>query len=416
MKTAWELLEQLYFERVSGTEGEKRGADIIEQAIREAGVEAYQESFETQGAVIEKVSFEVLTPYYKQYEATAYYNSGSVEDLEADLLYYEQESDVLKKQAEGKVLLVNGYVGIAGYKKFADTKAKAFISYNGKIDHCEDYDLDQREFREPLKALGSMVGINIKVEDAMELVQKQAERVRITVKQTEGKKVSQNVLAEIDGYENKDVIVLSAHYDSVPNSRGIYDNATGCVALYDLIRYFKEHQPRHHLRFVFCGSEERGLLGSKAYCAMHEDALEEIKLNINLDMVGSIMGKRIAVATAEEALVHYTDYFAKEVGFPLEAKQGVYSSDSTPFADHGIPAISFARITSPGTGEIHNRFDVMEHLDERLLLEDIDFVRQYTERMANAYIIMVKREIPQNMKDEIDKYYGREKKEGKSTC
>jgi len=416
MKTAYELLKELYFERVSGSENEIKAADLIENSLREAGVEAYQETFETQGAVIEKVSFEVLTPYQKSYEATAYYNCGSVENLEADLLYYEQESDVLKKQAEGKVLLVNGYVGIAGYKKFADTKAKAFISYNGKIDHYKDYDLDQREFREPLAALGKMIGINIKVEDAMELVQKQAQRVRISVKQTEGTKTSRNVVAEVDGYENEEVIVLSAHYDSVPNSRGIYDNATGVVALYDMARYFKEHKPRHHLRFLFCGSEERGLLGSKAYCKNHPDALKEIRLNINLDMLGSIMGKRVAVATAEEALVHYIDYFAKEVGFPLESRQGVYSSDSTPFADAGVPAVSFARLTSPGTGEIHHRFDVIEHLDERLLMEDIDFVRQFTERMANSFTVMVKKEIPQNMKDEIDKYYGREKKEGKSTC
>ena len=39
--------------------------------------------------------------------------------------------------------------------------------------------------------------------------------------------------------------------------------------------------------------------------------------------------------------------------------------------------------------------------------EDIEFISQFTETMANAYVIPVVREMPQNMKDELDKYLGR---------
>ena len=42
---------------------------------------------------------------------------------------------------------------------------------------------------------------------------------------------------------------------------------------------------------MFCGSEERGLLGSKAYVRDHEAELEKIVLIINLDMIGTYMGK-----------------------------------------------------------------------------------------------------------------------------
>ncbi len=86
------------------------------------------------------------------------------------------------------------------------------------------------------------------------------------------------------------------------------------------------------------------LLGSKAYVAAHEEDLKKTVLNINLDMIGCIMGKFIACCTSEEKLCSLIEYLASETGFGMAARQGVYSSDSTPFADKGIPAVSFARI------------------------------------------------------------------------
>ena len=114
---------------------------------------------------------------------------------------------------------------------------------------------------------------------------------------------------------------------------------SGCAGLLGILEQMKE-QPRHYgLRFVFCGSEERGLLGSKAYVAAHAEELDKIVLNINLDMIGTYMGKFIACVSAEEKLSHYITYMAAEVGFPVESKTGVYSSDSTPFADQRFPGL-----------------------------------------------------------------------------
>ena len=87
--------------------------------------------------------------------------------------------------------------------------------------------------------------------------------------------------------------------------------------------------------------------------------------------------------------------------------QGVYSSDSTPFADKNIPAVSFARITPPGGGEIHSRHDVIEHLSKRYLDEDIRYIVQFTEQMANAYVCPAKKEMPENMRKELDNYLGK---------
>lgn len=68
-----------------------------------------------------------------------------------------------------------------------------------------------------------------------------------------------------------------------------------------------------------------------------EEKLKNCVLNINLDMIGCIMGKFISCVTGEEKMCHYISYLGDELGFPVEVKQDVYSSDSTPFADKGVP-------------------------------------------------------------------------------
>ena len=66
---------------------------------------------------------------------------------------------------------------------------------------------------------------------------------------------------------------------------------SGCAGLLGIMEQMKGKELNYGLRFVFCGSEERGLLGAKAYVRDHEKELRQIVLNINLDMIGTYMGK-----------------------------------------------------------------------------------------------------------------------------
>jgi Zn-dependent M28 family amino/carboxypeptidase len=218
------------------------------------------------------------------------------------------------------------------------------------------------------------------------------------------------VIAELPG-DTEEWIVLSAHYDSTALSHGSYDNMTGCVGLLGVLEALRGRKLRYGLRLVFCGSEERGLLGSKAYVRDHEEELGKIALNINLDMIGTIMGKFIAKVSAEEKLAHYLSYMGAELGFPLTSSVGVYSSDSTPFADKGVPALSLARLASGNVAPIHCRYDRMHTLSMEQLQKDIDFITEFTRRMANAALCPVSREIPEKVKTELDEYLFRKRKD-----
>ena len=95
---------------------------------------------------------------------------------------------------------------------------------------------------------------------------------------------------------------------------------------------------------------------------------------------------------------------SKQEGFPIEVKQGVYSSDSTPFADKGVPAISFARISNRGGATIHSRKDVIERLSEANYYKTMDFMKLFSDNLVYSKVFPVNREIPEKMKEELDYY------------
>lgn len=235
------------------------------------------------------------------------------------------------------------------------------------------------------------------------MIENDVQTVKILLEQDEYKGTSHNVVLDLPG-DVDETIVVTAHYDSVDLSEGAYDNMSGSIGLLALAEHFKTAPHRYGLRFIWCGSEERGLLGSKAYTASHEEELNKIILDVNLDMIGCTMGRFIASCTTEEKLVHFLQYFASIEGFGIQVKQNVYSSDSTPFADKGVPALTFARIAPSNTATIHNSYDTAKVMKAEQMQKDILFIQKFVSQMANAAHCPVAREIPENMKEKLDIY------------
>ena len=121
------------------------------------------------------------------------------------------------------------------------------------------------------------------------------------------------------------------------------------------------------------------------------------------------MGKFIACCTSEDKLVSYIQYMAAELGFGCGPYQDVYSSDSTPFADKGIPAVSFARIAPNNTATIHNSYDTPAVMSGVQMEKDIDFIVAFSQRMADAALCPVAKQIPDNMKEKLDEYLTRKR-------
>lgn len=391
--------------RVGGRPEEKKAAEYLRQQVVEFGLEAALEPFDVPLGDIEEA---MLLVDGVSIPCKGYMCAGS-STVEAPFYYLRTNDAWSLRQCKGKIVLIDGYLGYWIYQDLLENGAVGFVTYDGHVNYA-DRDIDARELRSYVSNGKIIPGVNINVKDAVSLIEKGVKSAKIVLKQKEYMGTSQNVVLDMPG-EVDEYIVFTAHYDSTPLSQGAYDNMSGSIGLLGIAEHFAKKPHRYGLRFVWCGCEERGLLGSKAYCTAHEEELSKIILNINLDMIGCIMGKFIACATAEEKLVNYIEYFAAEMGHEIKVSQDVYSSDSTPFADRGIPAISFARTSPNNTATIHNSYDTMKLMKGAQMIEDIDFLIAFTSRMANAKLCPVKREMPDNMKEKLDTYLFRKRPE-----
>jgi Zn-dependent M28 family amino/carboxypeptidase len=97
-----------------------------------------------------------------------------------------------------------------------------------------------------------------------------------------------NVIAELDGRNDGNVVMAGAHLDSVEEGPGINDNGSGSGALLETAVMIAKLKPENTLRFAWWGAEEAGLIGSTAYVeGLSQAERDRIALYMNYDMVGS---------------------------------------------------------------------------------------------------------------------------------
>ncbi len=397
------ILRETAYVRTGGSDQELACAEYLKAECEHLGLEAHLESFDVPMATIRRAN---LFAGDQEIPCKGYLCAGSGK-VEAPLYYLRADDACSLSRCRGKIVMIDGYLGYWKYQDLLSHGAVGFITYDGNANYADE-DIDQRELRSYVSKGVKIPGVNINAKSAIALIQSDVQTARIELEQDEFMGKSHNVVCDLPG-KTDELIVLTAHYDSTSLSTGAYDNMSGCIGLLGIAQEFTRRTHRYGLRLVFCGSEERGLLGSKAYCIRHEKSLDRVVLNINLDMIGCIMGNFIACCTAEEKLVHFIEYLASIYGFDMKARQGVYSSDSTPFADKGIPAVSFARIAPQNTATIHNSYDTLKVMSAAQLEKDIDFLNAFVGAMANARHCPVSREIPENMKDKLDIYLTRKR-------
>ena len=96
-----------------------------------------------------------------------------------------------------------------------------------------------------------------------------------------------NVLATLRGTTNADLVyVVSSHYDSVAESPGADDNASGTAALLETARLLAGRPQPATIVFASFTGEESGLLGSREFVRRAVAANVQIAGALNNDMIG----------------------------------------------------------------------------------------------------------------------------------
>lgn len=377
------------YARVTGTEGERLAAEYLKKCCEELGIPAVIEEYEIDHSDIHTA--ELTLKGGKGYTAYGVAHTGNTpaEGITAPFRFVtngDQDADLV--DLKGKIALVTGRVS----PKLARTlKEKGAVAYVVSVGGYFDDERIANGPRVPtMKAEAEidLPGVAIHMRDVKDLVcNHQGEELTLKLDQTPCKWTARNVIAEIPGSECPDeVLVLSAHFDTVIYALGSWDNGTGCVTLLEAMNHFKANPPKRTVRFLWCGSEEIGLVGSKKYCEMHKDELGKVIYNINIDMLGAPLSRNLFCASASEATYYYTETYAKMKGWAFKGEMGMYSSDSSSFANAGVPACSFGQDMPRGGAEIHNYRDTLDEVDPKTLIDAIAFVVDYAGTIVNAKV------------------------------
>lgn len=196
-------------------------------------------------------------------------------------------------------------------------------------------------------------------------------------------RTSQNVVGRPEDGECR--AYLGAHYDSVPDTEGANDNASGTGLLIELSHVARGEEFGDGLCFIAFGAEEVGLFGSRAFVQAHD--VSGAAFMLNFDMVARI-GQRagdgprfiagdVALADLAAAVAGELGHGIQRGSFPANA-----SSDHASFGEAGVPAIT---VHSGGAEFIHTPQDTIEtvFIEDLAIFLDVSIAlleRLYEER------------------------------------
>jgi hypothetical protein len=206
-----------------------------------------------------------------------------------------------------------------------------------------------------------------------------------------------NVIAYLKGSNPETAdrhIVMGAHYDhlgmggmsssrkpdTIAAHNGADDNASGVAALVEIAEALSlgTKPPSNSYLFIAFGPEEMGLLGSKHYVNNPLLPLEEIRVMINLDMVGRLRNQQLqvgGVGTAKESEEIVTRLILHDSLTLGTTQEGFGASDHSSFYAKDIPILF---LTTGAHTDYHTPEDDIEHIN----LEGIVSIAEYTSSIA----------------------------------
>ena len=406
---AYQFVADTAYVRESGTKGEHKAAEYIlkaaEQVAAMPGKAEYiqtprMEIFQCPDFQQKKAELVICQPYEKSYPVRAYLNGACTleEGITAPFFFVGKGDDISLSQAKGAVVMVCDPIREAMIDKIKAAGILGFVTVCGTpLDKGEDRIPQQYRRKE-----SDLPGASIHYLDAWEIVEKEASLCRLNIRQSEISRKSANVAVRILGTEfPEEIVTVTAHYDSVPEGPGAYDNMSGGAIVMEAFHYFAEHRPARTMEFIWFGSEEKGLVGSRNYVKSHEAEMRNHVFNLNVDLAGQLLGGNVLGVTADPSVCTELKALMEENRLGVTIKNQVWASDSNTFAWKGIPALTLNR---DGFG-MHTRHDTVEYISPRGLEEGAKTLCTAAAWAANEPHFSFLREIPEEMQRELEKYF-----------
>jgi Zn-dependent M28 family amino/carboxypeptidase len=221
-----------------------------------------------------------------------------------------------------------------------------------------------------------------------------------------------NIVGRPGAQRGGSVMVLGAHFDSVPGTPGADDNASGVAVLLEAARLLSRAKLRSELLFCAFNLEELDMIGSTHMAKQLKSAGAKIDVMISLEMVGYTdsrpgsqkypfglkafypdRGDFISVIgnwNSGRLLRRFVRQMRQVQGLPVETLSvpgnggfipAVRLSDHSPFWDAGYPALMVTDTSFFRNPHYHRSTDTIETLD-------IDFMAKVCEGVVRAMLAL----------------------------
>ena len=221
-----------------------------------------------------------------------------------------------------------------------------------------------------------------------------------------------NIVGRLNAQRGGSMIVLGAHFDSVPGTPGADDNASGVAVLLEAARLLSRAKLRSELLFCAFNLEELDMIGSTHMAKQLKSAGAKVDAMISLEMVGYTdsrpgsqkypfglkafypdRGDFISVIgnwNSGRLLRRFVRQMRQVHGLPVETLSvpgnggvvpAVRLSDHSPFWDAGYPALMVTDTSFFRNPHYHRSTDTIETLD-------IDFMAKVCEGVVRAMLAL----------------------------
>lgn len=205
-----------------------------------------------------------------------------------------------------------------------------------------------------------------------------------------GKKVTQNVIAEVRGSERPDeVVVIGGHLDSWDLGTGAVDDGAGVAISTAAAKYVldlpKAQRPKRTIRLILWGAEEIGLIGARAYAKAHADELDKHIMAWESDFGAGPIWK-INSNISEGAIAAFKEMARSlgSIGIDYGHNEGRGGPDVSPLQAAGVPIAQLAQDGSDYFDLHHTADDTLDKVDPAALAQNVAAYAAFAYLVANS--------------------------------
>jgi Iap family predicted aminopeptidase len=195
-----------------------------------------------------------------------------------------------------------------------------------------------------------------------------------------------NVLGYLPGGSDEYVAVTS-HFDSVWRGPGVLDNATGVEGMMQVVERLRGSPHRSGVLACAFSCEEIGLLGSRYFVTQAKLAgeLDQILGVVNLDAIahGDSLEISLQPAELEERVLAAADDLGVSSRYPFAIRTPQADADDFYFAQEGIPSASFVHFPYP---EYHSTRETLDLVDDDRMTDTVALATATVEHLIESPI------------------------------